>query len=539
MISAQILVVLLGAVGVVVLLYWYRRRHSSNGPHCSQARADRIEAAAPVDAVRDTATGTSQENAEEEVHEPEGADQRSGDLELRADLAGGERHPLHDGPTEKALGEERPPGDIRTPATADERPEPDSQPSVSGPNTPSYRDTSAPEESLRDGQVTPICQPPTISEEEKPGPDSAELRVEQRSLAVAGPPALDSHDETPADENAEVEASIGAQAGEGSMTTTPPATRQQPRNKPAQESRRYEGLTRRPPEPGNNRNERRAAARDSARRDRSLPIEVRLRFDRGGSCVVSLMPSRSAGAPESTTVAAASDSLDLHAMQDEWYQDVIPKHIGRILCDGATWRQVGGTGRWSLSGRDLYVLGDRSDLSGWVSQPRLKLGRNHVVLCTERLRPAAEEALRGAGVDHSVALDISFGSPAGWVVIRDVVPVRPVSPSGRADILNALRPLPELEICLEGGVRLEYAAWLDGYPPLIRVYGNPADTPEVLIDGHTACRGDDGAYRAPAWDANWHSHGLVRGDQQVVLHRSVRSVLGVVGCQRVFVRPRV
>ena len=188
-------------------------------------------------------------------------------------------------------------------------------------------------------------------------------------------------------------------------------------------------------------------------------------------------------------------------MQDEWYQDIIPDDFGRILCEGAIWSQVGGTGRWTLSGRDLYVLGERSNLSGWVSQPCLKLGRKHVILCTEQLRAAAEQALLEAGVDHSVALDVSFGSPTGWVVMRDVVPVRPVSPSGRADILNALRPLPELEICLERGIRLEYATWLDGYPPLVRVYGDPAHTPEVRIDGCTACRGDDGAYRVPAWDA--------------------------------------
>ena len=184
-------------------------------------------------------------------------------------------------------------------------------------------------------------------------------------------------------------------------------------------------------------------------------------------------------------------------MQDEWYQDVIPEDIARILCEGAIWSQVGGNGRWSLSSRDLYVLGERSDMSGWVSQPCLKLGRKHVILCTEQLRPAAEQALHEAGVDHSVVLDVSPGSPAGWVVIRDVVPVRSVSPSERADILNALRPLPELEICLEGGVRLEYATWLDGYPPLIRVYGDPAHTPEVYIDGCTACFGDDDAYRVP------------------------------------------
>ena len=180
---------------------------------------------------------------------------------------------------------------------------------------------------------------------------------------------------------------------------------------------------------------------------------------------------------------------------------MIPEGIDRILCEGAVWSQKGGTGRWSLSGRDLYVLGERSDLSGWVSQPSLKLGRQHVVLCTEQLRPAAEEALREAGVDRPVALDVSLGSPHGWIVIRDVVPVRPVSPSEQVHILNPLRPLPEIEICLEGGIRLAYTTWIEGYPPLVRVYGDLAHTPEVRIDGVSASCGDDGAYRVPTWDA--------------------------------------
>ena len=188
--AAQVLVVLLVAVSVVMLLYWRRRRHSSNGTRYTQTGDGQIEAAAPVAAMREAATVTSQENAEEEVHEPEGADQGVGDLKLRAESAGDERHLLDESPKEEALGEERQLGDAGTLANADESPEPDSRSSVSGPNTGSYRDTSAPADSLRDGRVTPSRQPITISEEERPAPDSAELRVERT------PPALDSDDET-------------------------------------------------------------------------------------------------------------------------------------------------------------------------------------------------------------------------------------------------------------------------------------------------------------------------------------------------------
>ena len=405
---------------------------------------------------------------------------------------------------EKAPGEERP-VDAGTPAIADERPEPDCWPSVNEPKKGSYRDTSAPGDRLRDGQVTQSHHSPAIGEEERPDADSVEPPVEEASPAAKEPSVQDSDGETPPDGKTDKQLLSGAQEGETAVdrsTSSPAATRQRPQIELEQGPRRYEGLTRRPPGPGNdNGKDRRGAATDSIVRERALPIEVRIRFDRGGSCLISLIPSRSPGTPEDTTVAEASGSLDLRAMQDEWYQDVIPEDFVRILYEGTVWSEVGGTRRWSLSGRDLYVLGEHSDLSGWVSQPCLKLGRKHVILCTEQVRPAAEQALREAGVDHSVALDDSFGAPDGWVVLRDVVPVRPVSPSQRADILNALRPLPELEICLEGGIRLKHATWLHGYPPSIRVYGDPAHTPEVRIDGCSAFCGDGGAYRVPAWDA--------------------------------------
>lgn len=270
------------------------------------------------------------------------------------------------------------------------------------------------------------------------------------------------------------------------------------------EPRKYEGLAGRPPKPrDDDRHGPSVTVVDQVERERALSIEVRLRFDRAGFCSVSLIPNRSPGLPEDVTVAVGRAVLDLRAMQDEWYQDVVPEDIARLLREGMVWLHEAPTGtwRWSLSGRELYVLGERTDLSGWVSQPSLQLGRKHAVLCTGELRPAAEAALRAAGVESPVALDASLGAPAGWVIFRDVVPLCPVSRSAEADILNALRPEPEIEIGLEGGIRLEHATWLEGRPPLVRVYGDPAHTREVLIDGSPAARGEDGAYRAPDWDA--------------------------------------
>ena len=194
--------------------------------------------------------------------------------------------------------------------------------------------------------------------------------------------------------------------------------------------------------------------------------------------------------------------IDLCAMQDDWYQDVVPPLIERVLREGTVW-SAGSNGEhctWSLSGRELYVLAERTGLAWWVSQPCVELGRQHVVLCTERTRSMVEDALYAAGAAPPAALDSSLGVPPGWVVFKDVVPQTAVRPTPDADILNALRPLPEIDISLEGGIRLEYGTWLAGFPPRIRVYGDPGHTSQVLIDGQLAHPDRNGDYHVPGAD---------------------------------------
>jgi len=268
--------------------------------------------------------------------------------------------------------------------------------------------------------------------------------------------------------------------------------------------RKYQGLTRGAPQPQDG--ERQTQHSDSgqpATRDRSLPIEIRLRFDRGGFCTISLIAKRSPGLPEEITVATPSGELEFRAMQDEWYQDVAPDGISRLLREGMVWTREDANGQysWSLSGRELFVLAARHDISGYVSQPCLDLGREHVVLCSETIKLQVDEAIRATGAKPTAVLDESLGAPRGWVVFRDVVPTTPVPPVGGADVFNALRPIPRIEISLEGGIGLDYANWLEGHPPLIRVYGDPEHTADVRIDGHPASLGDDGTYRVAGWDS--------------------------------------
>jgi hypothetical protein len=146
-----------------------------------------------------------------------------------------------------------------------------------------------------------------------------------------------------------------------------------------------------------------------------------------------------------------------------------------------------------------------------VSCPRLVLGREHAVICTPPRLPAVEEVLREAGCHGWTQLEENDGAPHGWAVLRHVVPRDPVPLDDNAVILNVLRPLPEIEIALEGGICLGYSSWLAAHPPAIRVYGDPDHTRRVLIDGKEATASDDCCYTASRWDAVGAHHVWCNG----------------------------
>jgi hypothetical protein len=238
-----------------------------------------------------------------------------------------------------------------------------------------------------------------------------------------------------------------------------------------------------------------------ARGNRALPIELRILFDRGDYCRVTLLPGRSSGLPDELTIHTTTATVHLVALQDDWYQDVTPDDLASLLRDGIVWRDEGTGQEWVLSRREVFVLTSGTTHRGLVSGPRIVLGRGNAVLCTTPLLPAVEAVLRQAGSDEWRQVNENDGAPRGWVVLRDVVPRNPVPLADGADILNVLRPLPEIEIALEGGICLGYTSWLASHPPAIRIYGDPDHTPSVLIDGQAATALDDGCYTASGWDS--------------------------------------
>lgn len=238
-------------------------------------------------------------------------------------------------------------------------------------------------------------------------------------------------------------------------------------------------------------------------RDRALLIDVRIRPERGGFCTVSLLARRTANLPDVVTISTGGGLGELTALQDEWYLDVTPPGIGQFLRSGIVWESrdtPGSTTRWSLSGRDLYVLASHERMSGHLAVTRLELGEDHVVLCTRERLNQVQEAIRATGSPEGTPWEWTGDETGMWVVLAGVRPQLAVPVRGPADTLDALCPLPDARIALQGGIRLGRQAWLSGFPPAIRIVGDSSAIGVVHIDQHPAVRGAGGTYEAPGWD---------------------------------------
>lgn len=156
--------------------------------------------------------------------------------------------------------------------------------------------------------------------------------------------------------------------------------------------------------------------------------------------------------------------------------------------------------RWSRTSRDLHVFGPHPRVAGFVSQPRVVIGQESVVICREGLAGAARAQILATGSTDPLQIE-GPNVPEGWVCWRGVRPVRPSIPSGGQSILDALDPLPAISIELSGGIQLSRGVWLEGHPPSIRLLGLLSEGDPVLLDGQPASRDGDGAWTVEGWDA--------------------------------------
>jgi hypothetical protein len=236
-----------------------------------------------------------------------------------------------------------------------------------------------------------------------------------------------------------------------------------------------------------------------------LKLRLQLLFARGGDAKLCLVADRREHMPDEVEVSFAEDKLLLVGHHKDCYEPVSLLEAGGVLDEGVEWHGSSDSAqfRWTLSRRQLHVLaeGDVSGLYPFGSTARLQLNARHVVIADASLRQEVLTALSEVGCATQETYDDKTpGVPAGWLLIRNVIPTRSVPMRNASDILNSLCPLPQVQAYFVGGIHLERATWLFGYPPQIRLTGDLSGV-EIKLDGQPAIVGSDGSVIATNWDA--------------------------------------
>ena len=268
---------------------------------------------------------------------------------------------------------------------------------------------------------------------------------------------------------------------------------------------RYRPPPQKPPRPAAPRPVNQESQRTSPS-EVSLDIRIHITFDRFGFCAVALLPERTSGLDDEVAVRLGRVPLLLMA-QEDWYADLQLENIGGLLRQGVELKGIltdGRSARWLLTGRDLYVLASHQRASGFVSTNRLSLGRSHVVLCGADSLHIVEAILNEAGCEGYTRLNESHGVPPGWAGLRGVTPTKAMALDLGSDPFYAIKPAPDIEIDLEGGVCLRNSVWLAGYPPRIKLLGESTGTVRVLIDGKEAQSTAEGFVIVDGYDAAGH-----------------------------------
>ena len=231
-------------------------------------------------------------------------------------------------------------------------------------------------------------------------------------------------------------------------------------------------------------------------RPQALEMRVRARSDRYGFCEFQLLAQRSDDYTTELELHQGRRTIRLSAISDDWFEVSGFVDIAEALERGAALRLQGTT--WELRGRALYVLAPLHGISGFVSTTRLDLGRDQIVLCRQSYATQVEAVLAEAGCGGIQGSGTERGAPGGWVFYRSARPSRAVPQAPGNDILNLVRPVPDIEILLEGGLWLRDSTWMAGYPPEIHVSGEIPVGTLITIDGAPAEQAEGGNFRTAA-----------------------------------------
>ena len=382
--------------------------------------------------------------------------------------------PAEEEPAAPAPDEPEEPSEEEPAAPAPDEPE---EPAEEEPAAPAPEE---PEEPAEEEPAAPAPEEPEEPAEEEPAAPEPEAPEEPAEEEPADP-------EEPAEEVPEAPdpEEPGAEEPAAPEPEEPGHAQTTNRVTPYVPSIRTPATTKREPQ------QKRNKSAQTRRQQISLSVSVRAVFGRRNSVQISLLPARSEGLDEEIQVDGP-DGDETWFGQDEWYGDFSPADIGKYLSSGMRWASNGVT--WVLSPRDVYVLAPNSTISAFVTATRLLLNENQLVLCRDGRQELVRNELEMAGC-AGFEQSSARGIPEGWVLFVDVCPTNAVVHEESVGILNILRPIQDVDILFEGGIRLTHKKWLHGHPPRIRIRGVSDQDQEVSIDDQPARLDADGSYK--------------------------------------------
>jgi hypothetical protein len=131
---------------------------------------------------------------------------------------------------------------------------------------------------------------------------------------------------------------------------------------------------------------------------------------------------------------------------------------------------------------------------------------------TAAMQSQVEEILRQAGCSNYERLGEAEGIPTGWIAFKNAVPANALALDTGEDPFYAIKPAPDVQIDLVGGIFLYNAVWLAGYPPRIKLNGEAGIPFKVLIDGKEALTNSEGFLEVEGYDSpgqhSVHCEGL-------------------------------
>lgn len=243
---------------------------------------------------------------------------------------------------------------------------------------------------------------------------------------------------------------------------------------------------------------RRKSSKSSVRdQEQILELRIRAVCDRHGFCRFQVVGRRPEGAPGELEARGGRRTIVLSEVADDWYEIAELEDLPEVMEGGLRFCASEGEGdevTWELRGRDLYVLAELRGVSGFVSTSRLSISEKQIVVCRESRAKEVQTILAEAGCNGLQVRGRDFGAPSGWVFFGPVNPSRSIPQIPGDDILNVVRPIPDVEVRLDGGLWLRGSSWIAGYPPRIRVVGEMPSGTEVVIDGERATEHEEGIY---------------------------------------------